>query len=148
MDRNQPPAASAAILGCRWLWTEDLSVCAAFSASSEFSRQTACSAISSRSGHSRRLHGSSAHDTRSPTLFQLHTDRVAPVRGVYAAHVRFVHDGPRCFRLPLKLMTRRELLGVNAAAGAATFISRKGDAVHGARNIKSLFIAGFGQIVR
>jgi hypothetical protein len=45
-------------------------------------------------------------------------------------------------------MTRRELLVGMAAARIAAFISGKGDAMHGTGNIKILFIAGFGPIVR
>ena len=45
-------------------------------------------------------------------------------------------------------MTRRELLVGMAAARFAAFISGRGDAMHGTGNIKILFIAGFGPIVR
>jgi catechol 2,3-dioxygenase-like lactoylglutathione lyase family enzyme len=45
-------------------------------------------------------------------------------------------------------MTRRELLVGVVAARIAAFISGKGDAMHGIGDIKILFIAGFGPIVR
>lgn len=44
-------------------------------------------------------------------------------------------------------MTRRELIAVMAAAGAA-FTARIGDEMQGLKKIKILFIAGFGPIVR
>jgi hypothetical protein len=47
-----------------------------------------------------------------------------------------------------KSMTRRELLAWMPAASIAAFISRGGEAMQGPRNIKILFIAGFGPIVR
>ena len=47
-----------------------------------------------------------------------------------------------------KSITRRELLAWMPAASIAAFISRGGEAMQGPRNIKILFIAGFGPIVR
>jgi len=45
-------------------------------------------------------------------------------------------------------MTRRELLAWMQAASIAAFIPRKGETMQGPGNIKILFIAGFGPIVR
>src|SRR5256885_16787489 len=71
MDRNQPQVAAPAILGRRWLWSEDISVCAALSASSEYRKQATCPAVFSRPGCSCGLCRLSAYDTRSPALFQI-----------------------------------------------------------------------------
>jgi hypothetical protein len=50
--------------------------------------------------------------------------------------------------MKLKSMTRRELFAWMRAASIAAFISGGGEAMQGPRNIKILFIAGFGPIVR
>jgi hypothetical protein len=47
-----------------------------------------------------------------------------------------------------KSMTRRELLAWMQVASIVAFISGRGEAMQGPRNIKILFIAGFGPIVR
>ena len=46
------------------------------------------------------------------------------------------------------ILTRRELVIGMGEWGIAAFISGSGDVVHGVANMKVLFIAGFGPIVR
>jgi hypothetical protein len=50
--------------------------------------------------------------------------------------------------MKLKFTTRRELFALIATASIAAFISERGEAMQGPKNIKILFIAGFGPIVR
>jgi hypothetical protein len=50
--------------------------------------------------------------------------------------------------MKLKSTTRREMFAWMGAASIAAFISEGGEAMQGPQNIKILFIAGFGPIVR